>query len=491
MASFEFDIFLSYARANNRAKWVTDFRNALEDVLREEPDVSDVNVFMDEKDIEGGRLFDDRILRGLESASVLMIVVSKASLSREWCRRERDEFIRNAGGVDRANGRVFLVNYDGVDPSGLPDGLRRFTPYQFFEVDPTTNVVLPGLIEGRGRFHTSLYHLRDDLLRSFRRLGAPALSRAAPPETTAIPAVPTHVNAVGPETQLTVFVADVNLGVLETQQFDKVVSAVQQRALVVPERRTFIHADEGFEAEVSALLRRADLFIQLPSPIQCRDWSHSEHGYERWLFEQALAQHTPVLRWHSRDVDLSRISDAEYKAFLFAECPLLGAPKISDLAEFISTIYEELDRIDTARKRSIERRTPDDDCSVCVLVDDAEADIALGDEIATTLEGLGAHEPELVIASDDLDFQLTAESLRPRGLVVGWQATDKRRIDFFLRDCRRYRSSCELHPPECAIVVPSKATHRVHTRPPRFAVLAQDEIVGIEQFVGRLSEGGS
>ena len=276
---YDYDIFISYARCNDAANWVTGFRDALESVLLEKPEIQDIKIFMDVKDIEGGRAFDTQIETKLKKSAVLIIILSEASLDpmRVWCQKERDDFIRHAGGADCLDGRMYLINYDGIDPQKLPEEINRFSPYRFFERDSRTEDIAPAPIRtvSAGRFHKELYSLRKDLISAFKRLGTPAVRRNAVTNSAS------SISVVSPEDLPVVFLAEALPGQLEQDEYAQIESAIAQSARVVPGRRSYYGAWEGFENEIDDYLGQADLFVQLLSAQKWPPWSYSETGYER------------------------------------------------------------------------------------------------------------------------------------------------------------------------------------------------------------------
>lgn len=475
---YEFDIFLSYARRNNVAGWVTEFRNALQSALLEKPQLPDVSIFMDEKDISGGEPFDSRILGSLAKSAVLLIIVSEASLDpdREWCHRECQEFIRHAGGPDKIDGRIYLVNYDGIDPTKLPPEIRHFTPYTFFERDRKTDDIRPGaLIErGSGRFHTELYNLRRDLIGAFHKVRAPSLKQA--PNVVAV-----RIDKVGNhQPRQSVFLAEAIPGTIEQDQYAQVESALMQRVNVVPGRRSYYSAYKGFEDEVDEYLENSDLFVQLLSTQRWPPSPNFELGYERWLYERAKSQNIPILRWQSGKMDLTSVEDPEYLDFLN-----LAEPKICDLSEFIPLVFDELSKQETREKFDSTR----DSHPVLMMAD--YRDESLCDNVGAQIEQIGSQvdfndvEPELVIASGDKEIDVfgDATSLAPSGLVIVWDRGPLSLVQELLKQCRRYRRTREIDPPACAIVVPSLESHSVNHRPPRFAVISSEDRDGLKQYV--------
>jgi hypothetical protein len=84
----EFDFFVSYARKDNEAGWISRF---IEELLVEHGKFSGgrkLNYFFDKQEI---RSFDDwqhRILDGLAKSRLFLAFVSPAYFGSEWCRRE-------------------------------------------------------------------------------------------------------------------------------------------------------------------------------------------------------------------------------------------------------------------------------------------------------------------------------------------------------------------------------------------------------------------
>lgn len=479
---YEHDVFLSYARRNNVAGWVTEFRNALENALREKPEVQNVNIFMDEKDIAGGDAFDQRIGSSLAKSAALVIIVSDALLDadREWCHRERREFIRHAGGEQNVAGRIYLVNYDGIDPAKLPEEIRRFTPYTFFERDRKTDDVRPGALfeQGAGRFHTELYNLRRDLIEAFHRLEAPSIRREVKPEVKVAP-VSTN-NGTSSDVGPTVFLGEVIPGKIEQARYAQLESALLQRVAVVPGRRSYFSAHDGFAAEIDELLQQSNLFVQLLSTQRWPTSPNFEQGYERWLYERAKTLNVPILRWRSSDMDVRSVDDQNYLDFLN-----LDEPRICDLSEFIPLVFDELEKQQTRRKFNAGTET----YPVLLMADSRDEELC--DDVGAIIEDMGAGggvEPELLLVSDEgqIDVVSDADSLSPVGLVVVWDQGSEVRLRSLLKQCRRYRRTREIDPPECAIVVPSEETHVVNRRPPRFQVIGSDDQDELKEYLDRL-----
>ena len=120
-----FDVFVSYARADNEQGWVTAIRDLLIEDARSHSDRVP-NVFLDTSEIHGMQDWKARILGALQSSKVLLICLSPAYLASEYCRWEREEFaagevrMRAAIGAsdedDGLTAQVFFVDLPETDP---------------------------------------------------------------------------------------------------------------------------------------------------------------------------------------------------------------------------------------------------------------------------------------------------------------------------------------------------------------------------------------
>jgi tetratricopeptide (TPR) repeat protein len=115
MDSLEYDVFLSYARADDVEGWVSGLRDAVYDDFREfssEP----FRIFFDTTEIRGRQDWELRLRQGLRSSRVLLVCLSPNYLRSTYCRWEWEEFARlqarRVGGGDPVTG-VYFVELGG------------------------------------------------------------------------------------------------------------------------------------------------------------------------------------------------------------------------------------------------------------------------------------------------------------------------------------------------------------------------------------------
>lgn len=152
---FEYDIFISYASANNTPLteeqgkgWVTTTQDMLSRYLKTK--ISPLSVWFDEKDITLGDDFEIIIKNGLEKSATLLIFLSKAYLNSRWCKMEYNSFLEhlaryrndNKGGV-LGHERVFIVRLESdLNEDEIPDELKGLHYKSFFKPSSDTGAPL-------------------------------------------------------------------------------------------------------------------------------------------------------------------------------------------------------------------------------------------------------------------------------------------------------------------------------------------------------------
>lgn len=81
-------IFLSYTNVKDLWGHVTQFRDHLEAELKLKTGDAQITVFQDKRDIHAGDDFAEKLASELDSAKLLLILLSPLWLNRPWCRAE-------------------------------------------------------------------------------------------------------------------------------------------------------------------------------------------------------------------------------------------------------------------------------------------------------------------------------------------------------------------------------------------------------------------
>ena len=112
-ARYLYDVFVSYARANDHERWVTRFKEWLTGFLKERLD-RNVRVFWDEQSLKRNEELDTAILQAVRTSRVMVIIVSHKYLTRPWCSLEREAFLQSGD-----PSCIMIVRYDDV-PTDTP-----------------------------------------------------------------------------------------------------------------------------------------------------------------------------------------------------------------------------------------------------------------------------------------------------------------------------------------------------------------------------------
>jgi len=117
------NVFVSYRRAADFAKQLTEFVEQLEGYLRLH--VAVARVFLDTKKIDVGDLFDDRIAAELEQTDVFIVVMTPTWYDSEWC---REELMLFRGRWPAGNQRVVVIEWVATDALETPgeDELEQY-----------------------------------------------------------------------------------------------------------------------------------------------------------------------------------------------------------------------------------------------------------------------------------------------------------------------------------------------------------------------------
>lgn len=138
MASFENDIFISYAHLDNRGGWVDAFHTSLSNWLGSLGVTP--RIWRDSK-LRGDDAFSEEVLDQLKRSALLISIVSPNGIKSNWCEKERQRFEQYAeasGGFRIGNGvrafKVVIHPADGDAHRNLFDTIG----YEFFEKNPQT-----------------------------------------------------------------------------------------------------------------------------------------------------------------------------------------------------------------------------------------------------------------------------------------------------------------------------------------------------------------
>lgn len=333
--AYDHDIFVSYARANNRPAlsddpatcWVTALVNNLIQRLPAELEPSmEPAVFFDQKEVTENEPLGVQLEGHLRRSALLLVILSKASAASAWCRREWEAF----SGPVRASvleGRVFVVQIDEVERKAwqgpfVPD----LVPLEFRGPSRPTGhrrlLGAPRAVPGQDG-----YFEYDEALGSLTRKIAAKLG-----ELRNLPAATVESD------RPCVYVAEGTPDLEETRELLR--TLLHQSGFGMVPQRPYPRSPGEFQEAARRDLSGALAFVQLNGRYVTPRTDDLPKGYEGLQLESAVAASRRVFRWRPRDLNLAAILDPEHRR----DCET-AMNWVGDVMELQAVLLEELRRL--------------------------------------------------------------------------------------------------------------------------------------------------
>jgi hypothetical protein len=452
------DIFISYAHVDDepdpafpdRPGWVTTLVRCLEKrIAKKLGRVESYDIWRDPK-LAGHVDLTPDIIGRARDAAVFLLVLSPAYLASEWCRRELRVFDEAIRGRNAARGRVFVVEFDRVDPKRKLPELADVKGYRFWAEDPDTGnpttLGYPVVREKDEEYHKRVNDLCIDLVRqldALKQCEATSSGSVVEPDADTRPAV---------------YLAEVTED-LDTRR-DAVRRHLDQAGFRVLPDVDPVHDDsEAYRTAVDADVARAVAFVQLLSETPGRRFKGSDLSYVALQHHRANAARKPVLQWRSRQIDTgSEEIPEDHRQRLIG--PTVAA---IDLSEFKSLIVETVKKLAEPVAKELDKATSSHGDKL-VFVDAEETDIDAARAIIGIFEthGIGALPPARGTTPEAIRTAMRTRMLACDGMVLvhgnnpdwpilQWTQFRKLKAEREAPNCAI--GLCDLPPPEKAMKV--------------------------------------
>lgn len=312
---FTHDVFISYAQIDNQPLsgaeqgWVTTLKSNLERLLAIRLGSREVSLWTDHN-LAGNAPLTPEILGKLRETATLLVVLSRGYLNSEWCRREREAFLRERSGADS---RLFVVELDRIEQNERPPELCDLLGYRFWMLDAESK---EPFTLGLPRSVPEEYHKRlDDLSRGL----ASELQRIADLSRGLAP-------AAQPDAGPAVFLAEATDD-LDPKREDVRRYLIQAGLSVLPE--TWYPRDPAqFQAALDRDLARCETFAQLLSEYPGKKPQDLPRGYVGLQYDRAVATGKRILQWRSSELKTEGVADPDHRSLL--EGPSVRAEGIEE-----------------------------------------------------------------------------------------------------------------------------------------------------------------
>jgi hypothetical protein len=447
------DVFISYAHVDDepdpafseRPGWVTTLVRCLEQRLAKKLGRVDSYAIWRDAKLAGHVELTPDIIGRLRDAALLLLVLSPAYLASEWCRRELALFYETIRGKSAARGRIFVVEFDRLDPTRKLPELADVKGYKFWVEDPDTRnpetLGYPIVREKDEDYHKRVNDLCIELVRQLD-----ALKQCEHP-------APDSVAQMSADTRPHLFLAEVTED-LETRR-DAVRRHLDQAGFrVLPDSELSRDDPEAYRDAVDADLVRSVVFVQLLSETPGRRFKGSELGYVALQHESAVAAGIVVLQWRSRQLDAGSEEIPEDHRNRLNGLTVVA----TDLSEFKSLVVETVKKL-TAPPPPPRDQAALGDTDKLVFVNAEQTDLEAARAIVGVFEahGIGALPPVRGATPEAIRAALTTRMLHCDGMVLvhgnnpDWpvlQWTHFRKVKAEREVPIRAIALCDLPPPD-------------------------------------------
>ncbi|SDW11514.1 toll/interleukin-1 receptor domain-containing protein [Nitrosomonas communis] len=245
-------VFISYARADNEQPpdkkaegWVSFFWNQLRFELTDRG-AAEAKLWLDRYEIEPHEAFTPKIEQALKQAKLLLPILSRNWIQREWCQRELELFVQQHADDNDCYIPVFKHRLEREHLPLLMQNNNARTGYQFFEIESTGKT---REFYWRGLKDETAYY---DLVRTIAEVISDKLGIVRPAAMASSMAT----------TGQTVFIALAASDLRDARQ--RLVNDLQKNNIkVVPEVDTLPDTAEAFESMIREALSQAVFAVHL------------------------------------------------------------------------------------------------------------------------------------------------------------------------------------------------------------------------------------
>lgn len=264
MASFNKDLFISYAHIDNQPLtpgqqgWISRFHASLEALLSMRLGHT-AKIWRDDK-LHGNDVFADEIVNQFAQTAVLVSVLTPRYLNSDWCTREAREFCERAalsGGVVVDNRtRIFKILKSPVDTQeSLPAPLKSTLGYDFFTMEDGAPLELdPAFGEKFAQdYNRKVGKLAWDIAQLLKQLATAAVARNNGDGAQA--------TAKATAAKSTIYLAECSYDQKETREILE--GDLRRHGYTVLPDKQLSQDEAGYVATVERLLARCALSIHL------------------------------------------------------------------------------------------------------------------------------------------------------------------------------------------------------------------------------------
>ncbi len=310
------DVFVSYSHIDNEVigsatGWIDQLAEHLRSQLKRRLGSGQVDVWTD-RQLALNKPLTPELTREVSCSALLLVVMSPAYLNSEWCRRERQAFLKIA--QDRlTEGRIFIVNNLDVDPGSRPPEFGDHDGWRFWVKETDVNAT---------RTLGAINPLEEGFCKAVIALSA-QMAKVLMPLAMPTNRTPSRKGAPEAASEARIFVAR-STDDLEDRESD-LRNYLMQGFRIAPRRIYAQPTQAEFESAMRAELEGCRLFVQLLSVARGSEMPFDpSRRLPVLLHDMALSIGLPALCWRDRAINPATIADVEHRRLVESAiaCPI-------------------------------------------------------------------------------------------------------------------------------------------------------------------------
>lgn len=308
---YEYDIFVSYAHADNYDSadgdgWVSQFVKHFEPTLRQRlAGAETLKIFFDNRATTANYQLPE-LLAAVKQSALFLAVGSPSYATREWPRQELETFVHQVPDLSR----LFMIECLPLDEGErYPPPLDSFIRLQFWKQTGKRPTPVPySPVADSEEFQPLIYGLAADIRKRLLALRVLSASGAVAPRVS--PSAGSRKTVL--LAQATDDVED------EADQLRRCLEQYGDEVVVLPQA-CYPQGGDVFKTALAQDLAQAELFVQVLGRRAGRRPPDLPEGYTRHQLEQARAAGVEIMQWRHPDLDVNGTGDPAYEAILSSE----------------------------------------------------------------------------------------------------------------------------------------------------------------------------
>jgi len=305
------NIYISYSHIDNDNQWVDTFANHLQNQITKRLGGSDTFSINWDQGADSDRPeLNENIIKQIENADMLMIILSPGYLNSKKCARERNTFYRaQHAGLDK---KLIVIEREQIESHMLPKEIQNERPHRFWIKDQNQRFLkILGEPKPEDTTHVPNYfsqimnlsfEMKHNITEIAKRKSNLPITEPSHESTNALPPI---------------FLAEVTDDLFdrrdELEQYLK-----QQGFKVVPQNNLVFTDAASCKTSMGDALEQSRVFVQLLGNLPGKRYQN-QPGICRMQYDLARQANKQILSWRKPNLEINACEDISQKELLSGE----------------------------------------------------------------------------------------------------------------------------------------------------------------------------